>query len=118
MAYLIDSDGATVSNEWTNGNPSLGVKATLIDAPWMNMVQDEFEAVILSAGLTLNKLDSTQLKQAIDIKLGIASGKLRNISISRFSATQVRITGYNGSALSTANPGYVTLQDHLTLAVW
>lgn len=110
MAYLIDSDGATVGNAWTNGNPSLGVKATLIDATWLNMVQDEFNALILSAGLTLNKVDSTQLKQAVDIKLA-RGGKSQNLAIVRSSATTVKITSANGTALSASNPAFVTLMD-------
>lgn len=50
---------------FTNGNPLTGQPATIVEADWMNSVQEEIAHVIETSGLILNKLDRTQLYQAI-----------------------------------------------------
>jgi hypothetical protein len=50
---------------FTNGNPALGAPATIVDADWMNALQEELAYVIEQSGLVLNKLDRTQLFQAL-----------------------------------------------------
>lgn len=63
--YRIDSRGATGDGRFTEGNPSTGTPATVVNAQWMNAVQDEIVGVIEGAGLPLEKTDSTQLLAAI-----------------------------------------------------
>jgi hypothetical protein len=63
--FKIDSDGATINNEFTEGNPSLGVPATVVSADWLNAVQFELVNVIEFFGLTLDKMNSTQLRLAM-----------------------------------------------------
>ena len=66
--FRIDSDGATVGNLFTEGNPALNIPATVVSADWLNdTVQEELVGVVLDAGLVLNKLDNTQLLQALDV---------------------------------------------------
>lgn len=63
--HKIDSPGNN-AGQWTNGNPNLGVEATLIDEVWMNAVQGEFENTIVEgAGAPLDKLSFKQLLFAI-----------------------------------------------------
>ncbi len=56
---------ATESGEWTEGNPAAGAAATLLKADWLNTIQREIIAVVLAAGLTLNKNDDSQLSKAV-----------------------------------------------------
>lgn len=63
--HLIDGPGATAENMFTEGNPATGVAPTQLTADWANMVQGEFLAVLTAAGIEPDKLDNTQLAQAI-----------------------------------------------------
>lgn len=64
--HRIDGAGATVTGQWTEGNPSTGVPATEITADFMNAVQNELENVIVTgAGATLSKPNNAQLLAAI-----------------------------------------------------
>lgn len=63
--HRIDTTTATLDNKFTSGNPSTAVPATVVSADWLNAVQEEIAAVILGAGITLNKPDNTQLLAAI-----------------------------------------------------
>lgn len=71
--FRIDSPGATITNLFTEGNPSLGIPATEVSDDWLNdTVQEELVRVVeTDAGLTLNKLDNTQLSQALNIIIGL-----------------------------------------------
>lgn len=51
--HRIDSSGATVDNKFTEGNPGLSQEATVVDAPWLNTVQEEIAAAVEGMGLTL-----------------------------------------------------------------
>ena len=50
---------------FTGGNPQSGQAATIVDADWLNAVQEEISTVIERFGLTLSKTDRTQLWQAL-----------------------------------------------------
>jgi hypothetical protein len=50
---------------FTDGNPASGAEATIVDAWWLNMVQEEILTVITSIGMAADKADSSQLYQAI-----------------------------------------------------
>jgi hypothetical protein len=50
---------------FTNGNPNTGVEATIVEADFLNALQEEISHVIEIAGITLSKTDRTQLTQAI-----------------------------------------------------
>lgn len=64
--HRIDGAGATVTGQWTEGNPSTGVPATEITADWMNAIQNEIENVIVTgAGGTLSKANNAQLLAAL-----------------------------------------------------
>ena len=63
--FRIDSEGATLDNKFTEGDPSLGVPATVVSADWLNAVQEELSGFIEYNGLTLNKANSGQLQAAL-----------------------------------------------------
>lgn len=50
-------------------------KGTIVSADWLNAVQEEICYVIEEAGLTLDKTDRTQLKQALDIMIEAAASE-------------------------------------------
>jgi hypothetical protein len=73
--HRIDGAGATVTGQWTEGNPSTGTPATEITADWMNAVQNELENVIVTgAGISLNKVSNSQLLLAIQTIIASQSG--------------------------------------------
>jgi hypothetical protein len=55
---------------FTAGDEIAGVQATIVDAEWLNMVQEEICYVITANGMALNKADRTQLRQAIAYMTG------------------------------------------------
>lgn len=62
--HRIDTSG-NVDNRFHPGNPATGQQATLIDADWLNAVQEEIVGVILAANLNLEKGTNDQLAEAI-----------------------------------------------------
>jgi hypothetical protein len=63
--FRIDSEGSTVDNKFTEGDPSLGVPATVVSADWLNHVQEEMAQFIEYVGITLDKLNDNQLQSAL-----------------------------------------------------
>lgn len=63
--FRIDSEGATVDNKFTEGDPSLGVPATVVSADWLNSVQEEIAQFVEYTGITLDKLNDNQLQAAL-----------------------------------------------------
>lgn len=49
----------------TNGNPATSEPATVLDADWVNSVQEELMAPILAAGLSPSKTTRNQLLQSL-----------------------------------------------------
>jgi len=70
--YLIDSDGATNDNKFTDGDPGTGTVATVLPAEYLNMLQDELAAVIAAAEIELDKGTNDQLMTALTT-LGLRS---------------------------------------------
>lgn len=64
--HRIDGAGATVTGQWTEGDPGTGTPATEMTADWFNAIQNEIENVIVTgAGITLNKASNAQLLAAL-----------------------------------------------------
>jgi hypothetical protein len=67
---------------FSNGDPLTGQPATVVDAWWLNMIQEEIRNVVVGAGITPSKTDNTQLRQAIaaisggNIYLPLAGGTM------------------------------------------
>lgn len=58
--YLTDAVGH-VSNQYTDGDPQLGIQATVIAAQHLNAFQNELGNAVQLGGAALNKADNTQL---------------------------------------------------------
>ncbi|SDI54983.1 hypothetical protein [Pseudomonas abietaniphila] len=76
--HRIDGPGATVDNKFTEGDPTGGVQATVVTAPWLNDMQEEMVSVLSAAAITPVKGTQNQILQAIrKIGTGLA-GAVRN----------------------------------------
>lgn len=96
--YKIDSQGATGDNHFTQGDPSQGIPATVVNAGWLNSVQDELQHVLDAAGITPDKNNSSQVVASIQALVGLRAGS-RNLLINGdFKFAQRRKT----AALSVA----------------
>lgn len=73
--HKIDSDGATVDNKFTEGDPLVPVQATIVSAAWLNAVQGEIVSVIEDVGLSLlTSGTDTENQLLAAIKLLITNG--------------------------------------------
>lgn len=90
---------------FSNGNPAAGVPATILDDWWLNQVQEEILAVILAAGLTPNKMDTTQLLQAL--RFLIFPGKIPITAATDFYLSP---TGSDATGSGSSGAPWATLQ--------
>ncbi|MEY1422451.1 hypothetical protein AB7038_01395 [Morganella morganii] len=56
---------ADKNGEWTNGNVAAGIAPTILEAGWLNSVQREILGVLIEAGISQDKNNDNQLKEAI-----------------------------------------------------
>lgn len=68
--HRINSPGATIDGKFTDGNAGTGVPATVLWSQYMNMLQDELEAILDASGLTPTIGDDSQVLQAIQSMIG------------------------------------------------
>jgi microcystin-dependent protein len=76
--HRIDGPGA-VNSLFTEGDPSVPQMATVVTAAWLNDVQENLAKVIEAAGITLQKGNFDQLRQAINQLSG--SGEIGEIKL-------------------------------------
>lgn len=62
--HRIDTAGH-VGNRFSDGNPAIGQQATVVDAAFLNAIQENIAGVIEGAGIALLKGDETQLYDAV-----------------------------------------------------
>lgn len=67
MHYIDAADN--LAGQFQGGNANIGLKGTVVDASWLNAVQDEICNVITKSGYVLDKSSNTQLESAIGYKL-------------------------------------------------
>ena len=90
--HRVDSPGATALNQFTEGNPSLGIAATEVSDDWLNDVQEELCSVVEDAGITLAKGTQDQLLDAIKAIMGLGGIPL-HVDIANNQAVAADITG-------------------------
>jgi hypothetical protein len=83
-----------VSGQYTDGNPVSGTPATVIDANWLNAVQNEIISVLTQAGISCNSAVNNQLLTSIQqlINSG-ANPAAAAIAILNNQASAVNLTG-------------------------
>jgi hypothetical protein len=100
--FRIDSDGAVSSlptpesagattGYFQEGDPGTGVQATQVSADWCNTMQEEIANVVSYAGLTLSKVDNTQLLQALKLIAGQLSSTTTTTDASNTVAHSVAV---------------------------
>lgn len=91
----IDNSTATVTDQFTDGDPSVPTPATTVDSVWLNNVQEEIANVIEENGDTLDQSGATtdQLKDAI---LGLITSSIPSVTLPKNY-----ITGLNTEADSS-----------------
>lgn len=102
--HRIDAAGFAAGNFFTDGNPSTGTPATVVDATWLNDMQENIAQLVEATGIVLSKGDYTQLLKAIVTKglqgcyfnIGTAAGTADAITS---SYTPAITTLTNGMAL-------------------
>lgn len=72
--FKIDSDGATIDNLFTEGNPATSVPATVVSADWLNEIQGELVKVVEETGQTLTKGSKDQVWKAM-IEFALRGGR-------------------------------------------
>jgi hypothetical protein len=80
--HKIDSAGATIDNKFTVGNPGTGTPATVLDADWLNAVQEEMISVLAAGSVTPAKGTWTQLRDAMQYLIDIRTATLQNKTLS------------------------------------
>jgi len=84
--------GATAQNTFTKGDPATGVPATEVTQEWLNTMQAELVYIVEQAGLTLDALDNTQVKVAIDMMIAAQGAAVRPQSTSVQAAAGTNTT--------------------------
>lgn len=70
---------------FTGGNPATGQAATILDADWLNMVQEELMSVLAAASITPSKTTYTQIVAAIRALIASSVGVIKGIA--RFTSS-------------------------------
>lgn len=65
-----------VANQFADGDPLVPTAGTLLDASWLNNVQEELCNAVESDGSTLSGSDHTQLRNSLALLLGEPGGRL------------------------------------------
>ena len=102
--HKIDAPHATASNEFTDGNPALGIEATELIAKWFNTVQRELVALVQYAGLTLSDIDDDQITEAITALLS-AHANLTAPHSATAAATAERLVVRDSAGRASFAPG-------------
>ena len=77
------------SNRYTEGNPALGIPATVVGAEEMNNIQEEIVNVVLDAGITLSGSTETQLLAALNTIIGRGGTQLSQAITDNVSDTVI-----------------------------
>nr|VFK58489.1 MAG: Phage Tail Collar Domain [Candidatus Kentron sp. TUN]VFK61639.1 MAG: Phage Tail Collar Domain [Candidatus Kentron sp. TUN]VFK67353.1 MAG: Phage Tail Collar Domain [Candidatus Kentron sp. TUN] len=110
--HRIDGDGH-VDNLFVSEDPNISQPPTEITADIMNALQEELATFVEWSGLTLDKLDNTQLKQALLAKFLEVDVGATKAGIQAQTYTDFTTTGTSGAFLLSPNPmitGYVSGQ--------
>lgn len=124
--HRIDAAGFAAGNLFTDGNPSTGTPATVVDAAWLNDLQENIAQLVEATGIVLSKGDYTQMLKAIVIKglqgcyfnIGMAAGTTDAISssytpaitaLANGMALYVRAASVNATTTPTFTPNIGTI---------
>ena len=78
---------ATPNRYFSGGDPVANTEATIVEAEWLNTIQEELINAVVGGGLTPSKADRTQLSQVIGSRLTVAQGDLRYVRLAGSTMT-------------------------------
>lgn len=90
--HRIDGPGATGGNLFTEGNPALGIPATVVTDDWANDVQEELCNLVEDQGITLVKGTQDQVLTAIKSLISFGGDSQISQSLSN-NAGPLDVTG-------------------------
>ncbi len=99
--------GPNVGGYFTGGNPATSTPATIVDPDWMNMLQDEFSAILAAAGIAQNKSNDGQLLQALQsgaLTFGTDSGTAGAYVVAATNAPATLTNGMRVAFFANAGP--------------
>lgn len=112
----IASNGATITNEFTEGNATLSIPATVVSGDWLNSVQRELVKVVEGVGITLNAAGPADVGDQVFTaikKLIQQGGQASAISfaIANNQASAADVTGFPqvDSSLVRAFEAFITI---------
>ncbi len=100
--HRTDAPGATVDNKFTDGDPVGGVQSTMVDAAWLNDVQENIMAVLTAAGVPATKGRAADLLDSIR---KVSSGRLINIRLFTTGGVYTPTTGTNSIVVEVCGGG-------------
>ncbi|WP_240201811.1 hypothetical protein [Burkholderia sp. LMG 13014] len=83
---------------FTGGNPATGQAATILDADWLNMIQEELISILTAAGVAPGKATYNQVLAALQILFASASGNPNAL----FKVKTANLGDSSNNAASTA----------------
>lgn len=117
--HRIDGAGATVTGQWTEGDPSTGTPATEITADWMNAVQNELENVIVTgAAIPLNKASNSQLLLAIQAIVAAGGFTTGDVKLTLKATADAGWIMCNDGTIGSASSGATTRANADTEALY
>lgn len=115
----------TTNNLFSDGDPSSGIKGTLLVAAWLNAVQEELAGIVEGAGLTLESNNNGQVWAALQTEfLKIVEGEATQAEaiagvVQESYMSPLRVAEARGAAgqwtLSAGAAGYVVLPNGLII---
>ena len=91
--FRIDSDGATVGNRFTEGDPGLSIPATVVSDDILNHFQEEIIKPIEQMGIVLDKGDEGQLWESL-LEFALRGGRVAPLTQVIANTTTADVTGY------------------------
>lgn len=102
---------ASTPGYFSGGNPATGQPATILDADWLNMVQEELMSILAAAGLTPSKVTYSQVLAAINVLIGKSTnangssiyyvGTPTSGSVTTFTRSLTFVAPSNGVVMAT-----------------
>lgn len=98
-----------------DGNKALGIPATIVNAEFMNSLQEEIANVIEAQGIVLNIADKAQLKQAIELMVKGGDYKA-SVRVASTAAINLAAPGANIDGVAMVAGDRFLEKDNATLA--
>jgi hypothetical protein len=100
---------------FTDGNPSLGIPATIVTADWFNQVTDELLNVLAAAGISPVKATHNQVVSAINF---LITSKIGSAFATAFQAYAGNPNGHVAGSAGSAGSTFPSVVFDITNNIW